>query len=220
MEGESNRGLIQWLNGCDEEFCDSTRQILINNNLLDVTLVKKEFKGNEDIEWTQASRCWWGCEEEYALYTYTVEGYPDSEVLVHLATKESPNAPNTIWTGGQDGELHMGNLIWDNEGSSVVFFVMHPNSWGPYQKRFQTSVVTEHVNGVMKRIAQGAGGALATAMVTAVVAGATAGSVVPGPGTVAGAAIAAAGVAASSIAFYFSGIAADSYLGDYLRYIG
>ena len=228
MEDESDRGLFSWVGGCDKSRCASTNWLLKKNNLRDVDLVKKDWKADEDIWWYQWKNpgCgewkWWNrwCKEQYALYTYTVEGHPDSEVLVHLATKEYPNAPNTIWTGGQDGELHMGNLIWDNEGSSVVFFVMHPNSWGPYQKRFQTSVVTKHVNGVIGRLAQAGGAALAGAMVSAVVAGATAGSVVPGPGTVAGAAIAGTGVVATAIGGYLSGIAADKYLGDYLRYIG
>jgi len=117
------------------------------------------------------------------------------------------------------GKLHMGNLIW-NEGGNVIFFVMHPNSWGPYQKRFQTSVVTDYVNKVIGKLATKAGTKLATAMVAAVVAGATAGSVIPGPGTVAGAAVGLAAAGVPLLAAKFAPIAADVYLGDYLRYIG
>ena len=201
--------------------CKSTYKILEWNRLKDVILKKDKFLQAEDIKWTQQKRCgkwynpWNQCKEQYKSYIYKVKGLDNSpEIYVYAAEGD---APDEFSTRGYNKKLHLGWLIWDNKKDSVVFFVIHPNSWGPYQKRFKTSKLTAFVNKKLKLlISSKVKTGLVTLIGTAVASGATAGSVVPGPGTAAGAAI---GLTAS-LGGYVAGKAADKYLGNYLRYIG
>ena len=90
--------------------------------------------------------------------------------------------PDFLYTGGgtsgYQGLLHFGNLIYEpsaenaNSESQVIFFVVHPNDWGPFQHRFKTSTLTKAVNGAMNAIVSGVGGALATAGLTSLIASA------------------------------------------------
>jgi len=107
-----------------------------------------------------------------------------------------------------DGRLHFGYIFTSGSSSSgdtigAIFFVIHPNSWGPFQKRFATSGLTGFIHGTM-RLVSGKTGAAAGAA-----AGALVGSAVPGLGTAIGAAV-GYGVADMT----------DRHTGDYLRFIG
>jgi len=114
-EDESDRGLFSWVGGCDTSFCASSKWLLKKNGLYEKVLVKKEHKGNERIRWKQwkYTGCngwrWWKrwCDEEYALYTYYVQGNPKVEILVHMATREYPQAK-------QSGVVECGeNYTWE-----------------------------------------------------------------------------------------------------------
>ena len=63
-------------------------------------------------------------------------------------------------------------MYYGGQGQAF-FFVIHPKEWRPYQKRFKTNRMTEFFN---TGIASGVGGAIGAAM----------GSILPGPGTIAG----------------------------------
>lgn len=219
----------RWGLWCSSNFCSSTISILQKNKMYKTTLTKASSIGvtTETIEWTQASKCgWWSCREDYQLAGYYATG---SKIPVYVyVAKASSGVPNSISTNGYKGLLHCGNLIYDNVQKSkaqVMFFVIHPNSWGPYQHRFKTSSLTKFVNGAMNDIIKaavgaGVGAGLTALMVSAAAAGGTLGSIVPVAGTAAGAlaGIAIAGVGA--LAAYAVGSMTDDYLGDYLRYIG
>jgi len=219
----------RWQLYCSENFCDESKEILEKNKMLNVWLQKSNRAvSQETIKWTQISRCWWGCSETYNLATYSVWG---TELPVYVYVSMNYNLPDWLYTGGgtsgYQGLLHFGNLIYDataeneNSESEVIFFVVHPNDWGPFQHRFKTSSLTEHVNGAMKAIVSGAAGALGKVALTALIAkaalaGGTIGSVVPVGGTAAGVIV---GVGAAVIGYALAS-QSDDYLGDYLRYIG
>ena len=100
--------------------------------------------------------------------------------------------------------------------SLVLFFVIHPDEWFPFQKRFQTSQLQDVVNDYLSS-------ASATVTVTAVSmsVGGAIGSILPGPGTVAGGMLGT--VAGVLITEAFTAIVrefSDGILGQYLRYIG
>jgi hypothetical protein len=219
----------RWQLYCSENFCDESKEILEKNKMLNVWLQNSgRSTSQETIEWTQASRCWWSCSETYNLATYSVWG---SEIPVYVYVSMNYDLPYWLYTGGgtdgYQGLLHFGNLIYDasaensNSESQVIFFVVHPNDWGPFQHRFKTNSLTKAVNGAMNAIVSGVGGALATAGLTSLIAssaiaGGTLGSVVPVGGTAAGIII---GVGAALVAYALAS-QSDDYLGDYLRYIG
>ena len=105
-----------------------------------------------------------------------------TELPVYVYVSMNYALPDFLYTGGgtsgYQGLLHFGNLIYDasaenaNSESQVIFFVVHPNDWGPFQHRFRTSTLTKHVNGAMNAIVSGVGGALATASLTSLIASA------------------------------------------------
>merc|ERR1719510_877331 len=219
----------RWQLYCSENFCDESKEILEKNKMLNVWLQKSARSvSQETIEWTQASRCWWTCSETYNLATYSVWG---TELPVYVYVSMNYALPDFLYTGGgtsgYQGLLHFGNLIYDataeneNSESEVIFFVVHPNDWGPFQHRFKTNALTEKVNGAMKAIVSGAAGALGKVALTALIAkaalaGGTIGSVVPVGGAAAGVIV---GVGAAVIGYALAS-QSDDYLGDYLRYIG
>lgn len=215
----------RWGLYCSSNFCSSTISILQKNKMYKTTLTKTSSIAvtTESIEWRQASKCgFWKCKEDYQLAGYYATG---SKIPVYVyVAKASSGVPNSISTNGYNGLLHCGNLIYDNVQQSkaqVMFFVIHPNSWGPYQHRFKTSSLTRFVNGAITDVLKAAAGAGATAGLTALltsaaVAGGTLGSIVPIGGTAAGALL----LVGAALAAYAVGSMTPDYLGDYLRYIG
>jgi len=185
-------------------FTEDSQKLLAGLGLTDKRLVKDNSVSptTETIEWTQASRCWWGCEEEYRLVDYYIDGDTSGNVYkVFIAKDITP--PGAFRTSGYNKELHFGFLTFGTD-DGAVFFVIHPNSWGPYQHRFKTNSFTAFVKGGLSSVASAVAGAAAGAAT-----GAAIGSIVPGLGTVVGAVV---GYGASSLT--------DDYFGDYLRYIG
>merc|ERR1712150_218795 len=200
--------------GFDNYFTSDSKTLLRNNGLYYQTLSRPTFEGRTKIEWQQASRDWgWGSSERYSMYTYKTSANRD--VLVFTAP--GVNAPSSFSTGGYSSganELHFGYIFGDGENAATgqkvgaIFFVIHPNSWGPYQKRFATN----DAMGLVQNIIGQAGGKAAEMLSSA--AGAAVGTaVLPGVGTVVGMAVGAGvGLVTTN--------AVDRFSGQYLRYIG
>jgi len=186
-------------------FTSDSRNILSALNLLNQRMVKDNSvrPTTETIEWTQASRCWWSCEEEYKLVDYYLDGNKNGKPY-KVFVESGTTPPSEFRTSGYNGKLHFGFLVFGSSPNGAVFFVIHPNSWGPYQHRFKTNSITKFVKNGLSRLG-------ATAASSA--AGAALGSIVPGIGTAIGAAVGAVAGAAG-------GELTDDYFGDYLRYIG
>ena len=116
------------------------------------------------------------------MYVYIRFNILGTELPVYVYVSVNYNLPDFLYTGGgtdgYQGLLHFGNLIYDasaenqNSESQVIFFVVHPNDWGPFQHRFKTNSLTKAVNGAMNAIVSGVGGALATAGLTSLIASA------------------------------------------------
>ena len=97
----------------------------------------------DTIHWTQVFKCPWMCSEEYKVVDYYIDGVKSRKVYkVFVAKNISP--PNEFHTSGYNGYLHFGTLTFGNNG--LVFFVIHPNSWRPFQNRFITNTMTNFVN--------------------------------------------------------------------------
>ena len=158
---------------------------------------------SETIEWTQTSKCWFGCEEEYLLVDYYEDGKKTNPVMKVFVAKELGTPPQQFSTGGHEDNLHFGYLNFGGQ-NQAIYFVLHPNSWYPFQHRFKTNSFTKFFKDGLSNVAGTAGGAAAGWAV-----GAAMGSIVPGAGTVVGGVV---GVAISSFT--------DDLFGDYLRYIG
>lgn len=107
---------------------------------------------------------------------------------------------------GGDCKLHFGCTTLAAD-SAELFFVTHPNKWGPFQKRFRD--VLEKSNGAHERMTWAAGGAVASSDATAALTARVAAQGVGIPiGAVAG------GVALVSQGMW------DRLAGAYLRYVG
>mmetsp|Transcript_124180 Transcript_124180/g.215243 ORF Transcript_124180/g.215243 Transcript_124180/m.215243 type:complete len:381 (-) Transcript_124180:107-1249(-) len=141
-----------------------------------------------------------------------------SPILVYVADVcgSPPARFNTkgvsLGTGNNMGKLFCGYVYLDQAdnqglGAGALFFVIHPPTWKPFQKRFYTSALTALV-GTGIQAAADHGGSLAGAAI-----GAAVGSVVPGLGNLVGAAV-GYGVG------YLLQHAVDAGVGDNLRYIG
>ena len=118
------------------------------------------------------------------------------------------------WSLPLGWRLFFGQTILSD--SLILFFVIHPDDWFPFQKRFKTSELQKEVNEFMAD-------AVTTVAVTAasMAAGAAIGSIIPGPGTAVGAKLGLlAGPlikeALSRIVSEYS----DDIVGQYLRHIG
>jgi len=197
-------GGVFTFSGYDTKFIDQSKDILKKHHLYAKTLHSPEYIGESEITWKQQMRCWWSCSEKYTLYKYTTED--GAHVFIYFAPKVS--APSTLSTNGyQQGKnkLHFGYTYTSGKATNgetigSIFFVVHPNSWGPFQKRFSTSLLTGSTLQVIA-MAVDKGGAAA---------GAAAGTAIGGPiGTAVGGAIG-----------FVAGDAVDRFAGDYLRYIG
>lgn len=200
------------LSNYDTEFTWDSRKILKTMKMDNIKLVRdwSHSPSTERIEWTQASRCWWKCKENYRLVDYYQDGNRDRKFKVFINWDTTP--PTSFWTSGYrsgSARLHFGVLtgfLAKNDGA--LFFVIHPNSWGPYQHRFKTDKFTRSIQKKLKKVAKKLVKKAATKAAVAAIA-ATYGSVVPGLGTAIGYAFGYA--AAENV---------DDYFGDYLRYIG
>ena len=153
---------------------------------------------SEIIRWTQFFRCFFGCKEEYLLVDYHQDGDKSNPVMKVFVAKSKLSPPDEFNTSGYQKLLHFGFLFFGDQ-NQAIFFVLHPNSWEPYQHRFKTNAFTAFFNDGI--------GSVMTAAETAV--GAAVGSIVPGAGTIIG------GIVGTAV-----GSLSDDYFGDYLRYIG
>merc|ERR1712227_371042 len=197
--------------GYDTEFTTENQNILRSFNLLDKTFVRDDSlrPTSHMIKWTQFSRCWFvGCEEEYLLVDYQMEGYKSPTPYKVYVAQSDLSPPSKFSTSGYEGKLHFGFLHYGEDGRAV-FFVLHPNSWGPYQHRFKTNALTEFV----KRAAQGT---------TSTAVGLAAGAAIVKYAPAAGAAIgtymtheAFGGIIGTLIGIGVSSLT-DDYFGDYL----
>ena len=111
--------------------------------------------------------------------------------------------PETITIGeeGNDnnGQLHFGYLYYGDAGQAL-FFVIHPNSFRPYQHRFATNTLTSYVQTGLAALAKPLTAAVGVAI----------GTIVPP-------------AEADRIVTSFGGVAGQlpgDIFGDYLRYIG
>jgi len=206
-------------------FTDDNRKILQAWNLENKNLVLDSVVP-ETIKWKQFSKCWWMCSEDYFLADYYDEAAPELVVKVFVA--KATQTPERFSTSGfsaswaPDSKLYFGNIFYDTDGSSAIFLVIHPDSWYPYQHRFETDSLTEAFNTATNLIvADGASAGIAAAIAEAAASGATLGSFIPAPGTPAGLvlgdAVAAVGASIGVPADYH-----DQYanIGEYLRFIG
>jgi len=179
------------------------------------------FQG-ETIEWTQFRKCWWMCREDYILANYYDEADEKKELVVKVfVARVAGPPPKRFSTSGHsaagNSKLHFGNVFFDDAGSSAIFFVIHPNAWGPYQHRFKTSSITDAFNKATAAIiGSGATAGITAAIAAAAASGAAIGSFIPGPGTAAGTVL---GIAVGGVGTLI-GALSDDYIGDYLRYIG
>lgn len=209
--------------GYSTRFTNVNKKILRDWKLRNKNLIlDPSSTSRETIEWTQAKRCWWLCSEDYILADYYDEEDVKKElpIKVYVAREAGP-PPKRFSTSGhsaaESSKLHFGNVFFDKAGGSAIFFVIHPNAWGPYQHRFKTSHLTEAFHDTTKLIVQaGATAGITAAIASAAASGAAIGSFIPGPGTAAGAAL---GVAVGSAGTAIAALT-DDYVGDYLRYIG
>ncbi len=199
----------------DTQFTDKNQNLLKELGLYNVQLEKTaEQEIKQEIEWGQAKLdLLSNVKREYLECVYTIKGAPKtSKIKVFVAT-ECGAPPAIINTSGHEqggGVLHFGYIFHDDkEDVKAIFFVIHPNSWGPFQKRFRTNTMLALVDTAINSVADKAGGKLGAII------GAKVGTLIPIPvvGTVAGAA-----------AGYFIGettvAIVDCMAGDYLRYIG
>jgi len=189
----------------DTKFTSDSKELLRGLGLYSVRMVKDTSirPTSETIKWTQASRCFFtSCEEEYRLVDYYKDGNTSSSVYKVFVNKDT-SPPDEFRTSGYRGELHFGFLTFGSD-DGAVFFVIHPNSWKPFQHRFKTNTFTKFFKDGISKAASAAASAAT---------GAAIGSIVPGLGTAIGGIVGlVVGTAGSSLT--------DDYFGDYLRYIG
>lgn len=193
--------------GDDTSFTWSNRNLLQTHDFYNKNLVRDEKVAEVKISWKQFSRCWSSCSEMYTLYKYKEQGgNADRRFFVYFAPGVSaPWSMNTNGYSSGSSKLHFGYTYMAGTATNgskmgLIFFVVHPNSWGPYQKRFATNSLTGAALNVVAMAADKGGAA----------AGAAIGTALGGPlGTVVGAGVG-----------LLAGDAADRFSGDYLRYIG
>ena len=106
----------------DTEFTEDSRQLLKAYNLYNRTMVRDDSvrPTSETIEWTQISRCWWGCEEEYLLVDYYQDGDKSNPVMKVYVAKSELSPPSEFWTSGYNGYLHFGFLYYGGPSLSSI----------------------------------------------------------------------------------------------------
>merc|ERR1712029_61708 len=172
-----------------EQFTEESKLLLKSYNLWHKTMVRDDTLGmsRETIKWSQFSRCYWSyCSQGYKWYTYHQDGDTSNPPMKVFVADEIPapkefytdgGSPNATEAGVIKDKLFFGFLYYGGQGQAF-FFVIHPNDWRPYQKRFKTNRMTEFFStAISSGIGTFVGGAV--------------GSVIPVVGTAAGAAIGA-----------------------------
>ena len=191
-------------------FIEDNRRLLKSVNLYGVDLQLVDSGSRVSVSWTQATRALLGNKENYHMACYAdAEG---RRVLVFVA-EQCGQPPPSFSTNGYSQHGGVLHFVYANVGQHVAF-VIHPNSWGPYQKRFFDAVgnnvdaerlltdsVTTWGHWAVKQSSSSTTGAMAGAAVGT--------TIVPGVGTVVGAIAGAAG-----------SYSADAFIGDYCRFIG
>ena len=186
-----------------EEMEKHKEELLQKSGFYGKTLINTSGGGvRERISWTQTSRSWTGNTEVYQECDYKIEGEEGSVVKVFVAAACGPPPAEFNTAGHEQGDgpgvLHFGYVFADDDPAvKAIFFVIHPNSWGPYQHRFRTT-------GMLALVQTGVG------EVGGAAAGAAIGSLfAPGIGTAVGA---GAGWVVTKVT--------PSFAGQYLRFIG
>jgi len=176
----------------DTKFTDDNKRVLRQFGLFDKWMMrdKNVQPSIVKVKWTQFSRCWWLCEEEYYLVDYHVNGDKENTPAIKVfVAKSILYPPDGFSTLGYQGLLHFGFQHMGKTDS--FFFVIHHNNWGPYQHRFMSNEILQVIQSGMvdfgSQVALGGVGGVVSAVAASVVA---VGSVV------------------------------DDYIGHYLRYIG
>lgn len=208
----------------DKKFTEWNKKILEDHDLYNIRLTQQEKVADVDIYWKQQSKCYFGCHWTYHLYKYktpdnrTVHVFFAEEFLADsFIQKQSLSDPHVLFTGPDNSDkypfqkkrgmykLYFGYTYYEGEltggeKAGSVFFVQHPLGFGPFQKRFSTSALTQSTLFVMKQAAKKGGKWAAGAI----------GSAIGGPiGSIAGILVKKAAADAY-----------DRFSGDYLRYIG
>ena len=151
-----------------------------------------------------------------STYSITACYYP-SHRLQHLLSipRFNTHTGSASWAESGDWKLFFGETMLSE--SLVLFFVIHPDEWFPFQKRFQTSQLQEFVNDFLSTAT-----ATMAVMAVSMSVGAAIGSILPGPGTVAGGMLGSVGGALIKEAFtaIVKEFSETQLLGQYLRYIG
>lgn len=221
--------------GYDTEFTDENKSLLEDTAggiFYNTTLTNTSGNGiSRNIEWGQVLRCgpFNDCKEEYKECDYKLSS-PKTKIEEKLLIKvfiasECGQPPSILNTNGMHmggGKLHFGYVYirtGEDQNIASMFFVIHPNSWGPYQKRFLTSGITEVLDTFIFIGGQAVG--VGTGAVGGVATGAIIGSIFPGVGTVVGGLAGGliGGVGGAAAGTIVDNVA-DDLLGQYLRYIG
>merc|ERR1711881_169907 len=93
------------------------------------------------ISWSQISRCWTGCSEDYLLVDYYENGDTSNPVMKVYVAKNTLTPPDEFSTGGYKNLLHFGFLYYGDK-NKAIFFVLQPKDWKVYQHRFKTNAFT------------------------------------------------------------------------------
>lgn len=204
------------------QFTSENQSILHHCGLSDKTLIKTDGDVRRKISWVQVrpypsaylgtnmaprrSRrvsgelMQLGNTEDYTECKYIIEGQPESVVMVFVA-EVCGTPPASFKASGHaqgDGRLHFGFVFKDNEKSKAVYFVIHPNSWDPFQHRFKTTEMTRMLDEAVEKGTEMASGKIFL------------GSVFPGIGT----------AAVDTEAGWIANKIIRFHVGQYLRYIG
>jgi len=204
------------------EFTQKNQKILQDLGLynVDLRVVTNPPFGPFPVSWKQLSRCWNSCEEEYFAYEYSTENAEQRfHVFVNkdLGTDAMPETFNTAdGLSIQGSNLHYG-FAQNERDVGELFFVVHPNDWGPYQKRFRQlcDESDAEFHNLVTTVSKGASGLATKAAEQAAVwyLGLASAAAISGPATlfVKGSAAAAS---------FLAGRMVERLSGDSLRYIG
>ena len=212
--------------GYDTEFTSDNVEKLKEAGLYSKTLVKLgAATGPYPVEWKQVKKQLIGSTQEDYYVCKFAEAGPDGKPKkgsphwnVIIAAKVGIDAINgfdTFSTNGVqlggDCVLHFGYASLTAD-SAEIFLVIHPNWWGPYQKRFRDVLrVSNFAHQTLDWAAGAAASAGASAALTAYLGGA--------------AAVGSTGVGipiaiAAGVVGFVTTDAWDRLVGDYLRFVG
>jgi len=195
---------------CYQSSCwTSTKDLMEGVNLWDKKMYRdfREKPITSPIEWTQFSRCWWGCKEDFVEVSYRENDGGGNNPIFKVFVANGLDIPYSFNTKGLDDTLNIALFHDDADVTEfdVMIFVIMPRDWKIYQNRFYTS----SMRGWVKKIAK-AGFAFAGKK-----AGMAVGSVIaPGAGTAVGGAV---GKATANLVFAEN---YDDFFGQYVHHIG